>query len=595
MPSPLTQHSPRWSALLVVGLSYALVFGAWTWPLAAHFATAFPSVPDGDGSMQLWNVWHFREMLLTGHNPFYSNWLLYPEGASLLLHTYTPIIGLINVPIGNEMLALNLVLGLEYVLSGLGAWLLVRRWVQQPVLAWLAGFIFAFSPYKMLRLIGHYDLLLTATVPFFVLAFLQTFTFEPGRLWPAVRSRAGLGWCLALGIISLFSDYYITFGLLYFSLGYALWFWLRLGQINWRRPRPWLVLVVGLVLVHIALRLLRLAGVPDNSGFWWGGDVVSYLMPAPNSRWLRFDWAQRLFTNAKVYNMPGAIENIMFLGYALPLLGLAVLAWPGRRALSARHTDPQARPLAFVLLFCVMLTLPAVRFMGKDLLNLPTGALHLIPFFNNIRCPTRWVLLVSLFLPLVVFAGLEARWTSWLPRWRWGLSVGLALAVGVEYWPLPPPLATSRAVPAAFRAVAALPGEALLTVPVGLIDGYREVGKVDLTYFLYQPYYRKKLLSAYISRIPTARFDAFAHGDALLSNVLRLQRAPADTLLPQTTAAEVKAFRSRFRPAAVLISPNWRDGAAHRYLRAAFPDFTQEVFADGYVLLSPRKLPAARP
>ena len=580
-------HPARRGSLFVVTLSYAAVFLAWTWPLGTQLATAFPAVPDHDGYMQIWSVWHFREMLLSGHNPFYSDWLLYPEGASLLMTTYTPIIGLLNTLIGNEMLALNLMLIGQYALSGTGAWLLARRWVRHPLLQWLAGFVFAFSPYKMLRLPEHYNLVLTATVPFFVLAFLRAFEFRAGWRWPLVRSWRAVAACFGLGLLTLLSDYYITFALLYFSLGYALWFWLRLGSVNWRQRRPWLVLAGVLVACHIALRLLRLAGVPDNGGFWWGGDLVSYFLPPPNSRWLDFAWAQQLFGSARLYTMPGSIENVMFLGYALPLLGLAVWGWPGRQPASVRHQNPQGQPLAWLLLFSVLLTLPALRIFGKSLLNLPTGFLHLVPFFNNIRCPTRWVLLVSLFLPLVVFTALEVRWTSWRPRWQWVLSTALLLAVGLEYWPLAPPLASSAALPPAFRAVAALPGEALLTIPVGLVDGKKQVGKVELVNFLYQPYHGKKLLSAYLSRVPDARFAAFERGDSVLSMLLRLQRAPADTVVRPPSAAAARAFRLHFKPAAVLVSPAWRDGAAHRYIRAAFPDFREEHFAGGYSLLRP--------
>lgn len=578
----------RWHALGAVTFSYLAVFVAWTWPLAAHLATAFPALPDHDGYMQIWNVWHLREMVLSGHNPFFSNWLLYPNGASLVMTTYTPIIGFFNIPIGNEMLALNLMLAGQYALSGTGAWLLARRWVRQPALRWLAGFAFAFSPYKMVRLPEHYDLVLTATVPFFVLAFLHTFAFAPGRLWPAVRSRTGLAACAALGVVSLFSDYYVAFALIYFSFGYALWFWLRLGTIDWRRGRAWLRLAGLLAGCHVAIRLLRLAGVPDRGGFWWGGDAVSYFLPAPNSRWLHFEWAQRLLLDPRVYPMPGSVENVVFLGYALPLLGLLVWAWPGRWQPSARHLDASGRPLAWLLLFGVMLTLPAVRVLGKALLNLPTSFLHFVPFFNNIRCPTRWVLLVSLFLPLVVFAALEVRWAAWRPRAQWGLSLLLGATMAAEFWPTAPPLASTRAVPAAFRAVAALPGEALFTVPVGLVDGTRQVGTVEKTYFLYQPYYRKKLPSAYLSRVPPEEFAAFENGDAVLHALLRLQRAPADTVAAPPTTAEARAFRQHFQPAAVLVSPPWRNGAAHRYLRAAFPDFAEQAFADGYVLLRPK-------
>jgi hypothetical protein len=580
-----------WGRLLAVAFSYVAVFLVWTWPLGAHLGTAFPAVPDHDGYMQIWSVWHFREMLLSGHNPFYSDWLLYPEGASLLMTTYTPIVGLFNVLVGNEMLALNLMLLAQYCLSGVGAWLLVRRWVRQPLLQWLAGFVFAFSPFKLIRLPEHYDLVLTATIPFFVLAFLQAFAFRPGWRWPAVRGWGAVAACVGLGLVSLLSDYYITFALLYFALGYALWFWLRLGEVRWRRWQPWAVLVATLVGCHVALRLLRLAGVPDNGGFWWGGDVVSYFLPPPNSRWLDFAWAQRLLTNARVYNMPGSIENIMFLGYALPLLGLAVWLWWGKQA-SVRHQDPQGRPLAWMLLFSVMLTLPALRIVGKPLLNLPTGFLHLIPFFNNIRCPTRWVLLVSLLLPLVLFAALEARWVHWPARWQWGLSAVLVLAVGLEYWPVAPPLGSSTALPPAFQAVAALPGPgtSLVTVPLGLVDGKKQVGKVELVNFLYQPHYRKKLLSAYLSRVPDARFEAFERGDSVLRTLLRLQQAPAYTVFRSPSAAMVSAFRRHYQPAAVLISPKWRGGAAHRYMRAAFPDFTELTYPDGYVLLRPAVL-----
>ena len=580
----------RWAAAAAVSASYCAVFVVWTWPLAAHFATAFPAVPGHDGYMQLWNVWQLRELLLGGHNPLYSNWLLYPDGASLLMHTYTPIIGLLNVPIGNEMLALNLMLAGQYTLSGTGSWLLARRWVQSPWLAWLAGLVFAFSPYKMLRLPEHYNLMLTATVPFFVLAFLHGFAFEPGRWWPTVRRRAGLSWCLALGLFTLLSDYYVTFALLYFASGYALWYGLRLGTVNWRSVRPWAVLAGGLVASHVGVRLLHLADVPDGGGFWWGGDVVSYLLPPPNSRWLAFEWAQRLYTNPRVYAMPGSIENIVFLGYTLPVLGLVLWAWPSGPA-AARPPDPQLRPLGWVLLFSVMLTLPAVRVLGKTVLNLPTGLLHFVPFFNNIRCPTRWVLLVSLLLPLVLFAALERRWEAWPALRRQALGVGLCLLVLVEFWPQAPPLASSRALPPAFRAVAALPGEALFTVPVGLVDGAKHIGKVELVNFLYQPYYRKKLPSAYISRISEAGFEGFKNHDPVLRQLLRLQQAPADTVVPPPSAAEARRFRQRYRPAGVLVSPGWATTPAYRYLRAAFPDYAEQRFADGYLLLRP----AARP
>ncbi|MCA8832431.1 hypothetical protein [Hymenobacter pini] len=265
---------------VLVWLGYVAVFIVFTWPLALAPATSFPVVPGHDTYQFYWNVWHFRQALLAGHNPWYTTWQFYPQGSWLIMHAYIPIVGMLAVVVRNEMLAINLALLLSYSLSGLGAYLLAKRWVWQPLLCLLAGFIFAFSPYKMQRLPEHYNLVLTATVPFYILALLRAFRFETGRWLPQVRSWRAVAGCLALGVLTLLSDYYVLFGLLYFTALYAAWFGLRLGQLNWRSWRIWAGLVAVLVVSHISIRLLRLAGAPEN-GLWWAGDLVAYLLPHP--------------------------------------------------------------------------------------------------------------------------------------------------------------------------------------------------------------------------------------------------------------------------------------------------------------------------
>ncbi|GAA3935234.1 hypothetical protein [Hymenobacter algoricola] len=583
-----------WGPVLLATLLYVVVFFAWTWPLGGHLASAFPAVPHRDAYIFLWNVWHFREAVVSGTNPFFTDWLLYPTGASLVMHAYTPLIGLVNLLVGNEMLAVNLTMLGSYALSGTGAYLLCRRWVRSPVLSWLAGLIFAFSPYKLQRLPEHYNLVLTAAVPFYVLAFLAAFQWEAGRFLPVIRSRKAVAWCFGLGFVTLLSDYYVLFGLLYFSLAYALWYWLRLGQISWRRPRPWLVLIVILILSHIAIRLLRLSKLSDNGGFWWGGDVIGYLAPPQTSRWLDFAWARSLYVNPKIYNMPDTLENVMFLGYAIPLLGLGLALWP-RRAASVRRLDADGRPLAWVLLFFVMLTMPALQIFGKQRLNLPTGILHFIPFFNNIRCPTRWVMMVSLLLPVVTFSALEAWWQPRLrPGLQWALSLFLLGCVAVEYWPKPLPVTYNAGLPPVYREAARLPGKVLFPIPVGLLDGRRLLGVMEPENFFYQTRHRKKLPTAYFSRIDEARFADFDQ-DPVMHTLLALQKAPADTVFAAPRPAQAAAFRRHFRPDLLVINPAWRNSPAHRYLRQVFPDFAERTFPDGYVLLAPAPTPRPTP
>ncbi|WP_375434655.1 hypothetical protein [uncultured Hymenobacter sp.] len=576
----------NWLRLMLVTGFYALLFVLFTWPLAAHFTTAFPTVPGRDSLLYAWNFWYFREAVVSGHNPFYTDWLLYPWGASLIMHAYMPLLGVLNLALDNAPLTINIGLLLSYALSGTGAYVLCRRWVRNPVLCLLAGVIFAYSPYKLIRLPEHYNLVLTATVPFYVMAFLDAFAFRPRKLLPQVRSRRAVGWCFVLGLITLLCDYYVTFGLLYFSLAYALWYWLQLGELNRRRWQSWLGVASVLLISHIFLKLLRIVQVPDNDGPWWGGDVVSYFMPPPTSRFLDFEWAQDLYLNPDVFNMPGSLEMILFVGYSVLALGLVVALWPHRPA-SVRHLDPTGRPLAWVLLFFVMLTLPTLRLNGQETLHLPTSALHFVPFLNNIRCPTRWVMMVGLFLPLVVFSGLEALWQSRLrPTQQTMLSLALLALMLFEYWPKPMHLTTTD-VPIVYDEVAKLPGTTLFPIPFGIIDGYRKIGEVQTEQFFYQTRHRKKLPIGYFSRIKPEIFTAFQQ-DTVLKRLLTLQTDPNTILPTQPTPSQTATFLRTYQPAAFVVDPTYRDTPVHLYLRQLLQPYgyREQVIGD-YVLLAP--------
>ncbi|MBD2713630.1 hypothetical protein KBK19_01135 [Microvirga sp. STR05] len=579
----------NWLRLTLLLAFYALLFVVFTWPLAANFTSSFLAVPGRDSYQFFWNVWHFRDAVLSGHNPYVTDWVFYPHGSGLVMHAYTPLMGLVSVLLGNEMLAVNTGLLLSYALSGTGAYLLARRWIKSPILSLLAGFVFAYSPYKLQRLPEHYNLVLTATVPFYILLFLRAFEFREGRFLPIVRSWGAVAGCFALGIVTLLSDYYVLFGLLYFSLAYAAWFWFRIGRIRWRERRTWFWLVGILVGSHLIIRLLRLKHVSENGGIWWGGDVVSYLMPPPTSRFVYWDWAERLYNNAEVFNMPGNLENTVFIGYVLPLLAVVlwVLRLAQKRPVSQRFQDVQGRPLLWVLIIFLLFTVPALRIYGHERLNLPTAILHFIPFFNNIRCPTRWIMMVGLLLPLVSFSALEAAWHGRLrPATQILLSLALAVLIGLEFWPQPYQRASRAAIPAVFKEVAKLPGTTLVPIPLGILDGYRQVGVMQSEQMFYQTLHRKKLPIGYLSRVRPELFASLDQ-EPVLHALLHQQMKP-DTIQPAPpTTAQLQSFLRTYDPAAFVIDPAYRNKPVHLYLRQLLLPFGyRERLVGGYVLLA---------
>ena len=578
----------RWLRITSLLLFYGLWFFVFSWPLAPHFASAFLADAAGDANQFVWNVWHFDQAAAAGTNPFFTSWLFFPQGTSLLMHTYTPVLGLLGLAVGSPILAVNLGLLLSAAASGTGAYLLARRWVHSPILALLAGFVFAYSPYKLQRLSQHVNLELTATVPFYVLAFLQAFEFAEGHWLPRVRSWRAVAACAGLGVLTLLSDYYVLFGLLYFSAAYAAWFGLRLGRLRWRNWRTWAGLAGLLAVSHVLIRLLRMSGLPEKS-IWWGGDLVSFLLPPPTSRWVYGEWAARLQHNPAIFNAPGSVENTVFIGYALPLLalGLGLLRWWHRRPASARFADPSGRPLAWVLVVFLLFTIPSVRILGHERLNLPTAALHFLPLLNNLRCPTRWIMLVGLLLPIVSFSALEATWRSRLrPAAQAGLSLLLFAAVLVEFWPRPFPELSFSAVPRAYRQVAALPGSSLITIPLGIVDGTREVGRFNPVQLFYQTQHRKKLPTGYISRVSAAQF-ASLDAEPVLHALLLAQTRPDSAGAPPTPN-QVQHFLRRYQPAAFVVEPRFREQPAHQRLRQLLlPLGYHEQPADSLVLFTP--------
>jgi hypothetical protein len=241
-----------------------------------------------------------------------------------------------------------------------------------------------------------------------------------------------------------------------------------------------------------------------------------------------------------------------------------------------------------VLVFFVLLTLPAMRVYGHDRLHPPTALLHFIPFINNIRCPTRWIMMVGLFLPILTFSALEAAWAQRLHATsRTLLGLLLAGLVLFEYWPKSYERTSAAAVPRVFHEVAKLPGKTMIPVPIGVSSGYRQVGHMLSEHLFYQTVHHKKVPVGFMARVPPEVFDALQN-DPVLGALLLRQTKP-DTIQPAPPAApQVQAFLRQFDPAAFVINPDFRDQPAHLFLRQLLQPYGyREQLVDGYVLLTP--------
>jgi hypothetical protein len=433
-----------WLAALV----YVALTALFTWPLPYFFFTHHVGESGGDARIYLWNLWWVRKALVDLHTtPLRTDYIFYPVGIGLALHTLALLHGVLFVPLSallGGVAAANAIVCATFVASALAAYALCRRLGASPEGAFLAGLAFGFCPYRLARLAGHYDLLSTEWLPFYALAFLA--------LMDAGSTRAGLA--LLAGAAAAACGYtnlsYLIF-LAFFSLLYAAWVGTTRRQ-SWRPVAARLALV-GLIAAALLLPLAIEAArdltswryLPYPGTARYVADLAAYVRPGPAQTVL----GPRI---GRAYDRD-LTDTTVFPGYVLLGAGIAVL--------SSRRTR---RGLGFWILLgacAFVLSLgPSLRVAGRDLgWPLPFAVLPHVPVLQHMRAPSRFSILVVLALAVLLAAG----WTTWLgrvrrPSARLLLTAAVAALMVAEYLAVPVPLFRAGA-PDVFARVAREPGD----------------------------------------------------------------------------------------------------------------------------------------
>ena len=231
---------------------YALLAVAMTWPLGLGLARDIPW-DLGDPLLNCWILgWDLSRLaqLLSGDlgawRGFWDANIFFPEPLTLAYSEHLMAQAIQVLPVyllgGNLILCYNLLFLSTFVLSGLGAYLLVLDLTGNRPAAFVAGLFYAFAPYRVEQF-SHLQVLSSQWMPF-VLLGLRRF-LHTKRAWPLV------GAVLALVVQNLSCGYY----LLYFApfvVAYAVHGMGQCGRLADRRT--W----VGLVAAGVAVVLLTL-------------------------------------------------------------------------------------------------------------------------------------------------------------------------------------------------------------------------------------------------------------------------------------------------------------------------------------------------
>jgi hypothetical protein len=497
--TPADRPTPGWPRRLgefAFALAfYGAAFLVYTWPWASHFSSAL-WCDSGDGLQNVWNLWWVRTALVQEHtSPWFTSFLHYPHGTSVLGHTLNAWNGIVAVPLIPVMgLARthNLIVAAAFAATGAFMALLARHVSGSAVGALVAGFAFTFSGYHWAHAQGHLQLVSLQFVPLFLLCFIRLLE-NPG-------AGRGVLAGLALALVLLCDHYY------FFYCGLTVCLWLLMAAAGWvpsvrlgRRHAPGFLafgLTAAVVAGPLVLGLLRV----QRTDPWIGAhDVRSssadpLALIVPGAHWVFGNSTRGFWERVGDPN-----EHSIHLGLATWVLAAIAMA-AGR----SERKHLRCWVVTGVAFFALALG-PALRVTGVVLTPeiLPYRWLEwLIPPLRLSGVPVRMMVMVTLVASVLAAVGWSRAVESPAAGRgrRAALGVLLAATLVVDLWPSPRPL-TSTEAPAWAVALRERParGGVLVDLPVGYGQS------------LYaQTVFEKPMAGGFVARTPTSVHRATA-------------------------------------------------------------------------------------
>ncbi len=355
--------------------------------------------------------------------------IFHPGGLSLALHSNSYFNTLLSLPfqrwIPIERIHYFLI-WIYFPLSALGAYLLARRWIRSPLAALMAGWIYAFSPYRIGRyIIEQIDILSTAWIPLFVL-FVLVFLDQPR--W---RMALAAGVCLFFQLLS--SWYNGAYCLVFLAFAF-LYYWME-GRLPWRNRILWpgLALIVGLpgaLLSPLILPMLNDLRSPlfasqveqAEVAKVTSSDLTAFLIPSvmyPSFLDQSIGWhgpfPRSLLRGFSRRILEGRGSNILeatcYVGWSVAALFFWALVCLKKRTAWAGCDGRRVRFwIVGALVFGILALGPVLQIAGwKTGLPLPEILIQALPGLSILRAPVRFAILATLALGMCVAFVLD-RW-----------------------------------------------------------------------------------------------------------------------------------------------------------------------------------------
>ncbi len=510
-----------------------------TYPLILNLTTRVA----GDGSDDpalAWNLWWVPHALVNlGTSPIYCDYMFYPIGLNLAFYTLTYLNAFLSIPFQhafNLVLAANVNLWFSFAVGGLGAYLLVkylfkvqgsRFKVAEPethlkletLSAFAAGALYAFSSNKFLYAsLGQFNIASSHWIPFYILFLLKSTHNSQFATRNSVRYGFLLGLFLLFQALSEFI--YASFLIIFTALYLVYWLVTARPKLFTVYRSLFTVLIAAFVFVVPMFPILA-AMFQDMAT---EGDFIQQGLGFAD---VFSSDALGFFIPGHLHPLFGGIEAQFHFAYInFAYLGFVALAL----ALIALWKIPHARVWGvFGAIFVLIALGPALLVNGARLdLPLPFDLLLEIPFVKGNRYPSRWSVMVTLALAVLVGYGMawllarisrNMHHVSRQSVLRVACCVLLAASL-FEHLSIPLPTSNFQ-IPEVYQTIARDPGDfTVLEIPLAWRNGYRMTGTLDKAMMFaqwYQTAHQHPILGGNTSRNPELKFQYFTEAPVINS------------------------------------------------------------------------------
>lgn len=419
----------------------------------------------GDSFQHMWALWWAKHA-----------WLDLGQAVNDVTHYYWPV-GMYNpllsaslwseitlLPVTatfGPVLSFNLGMTLDFVLTGLTTYLLLRHLVNARGAALLGSALFAFSGARISHAGFHLAHLTIYMVPLYVLLLVRL-----GEKVTLLRALAA-GAVLFASMLANFSHIF----LLLIPLTAILALFRLASMPGWRSRSRYAVgiagmgLVAGMLWLPFGLPMVTTTLSPEGDFLYYGIsrragiDVLSFFAPSPgNVLWGQFGWVATLFGQINPANQqPHPVETFTYIGLISLLLVTAALRW-NRKGIGV---------WVVVTLTALVLSLgPYLKFdgqlvgitLGGTLSNVPLPFYWLsqLPVIKGLSLVFRFNQLMMLGVAILTAYGTAALMQRLHSPARGSVVLGLALFISVldTNYAFPARTAPATDVSPFFRAIA---------------------------------------------------------------------------------------------------------------------------------------------